>query len=217
MFESLREAFREAVDNFRTELNRDDVPEAADRLLRAMGDEVVRARTVLKKLESDLARVREEAKREEADARTCLRREEMARRIGDDETADIARRYAARHVRRKDLLDEKASILSRELEDRRREVEEMLERLKEARVQKEALAASAGRTDAHRRLQDTDDLFEAMDRMAERIEDFEGRAAAARELDELDLDGMRDPRPAPSGSDDVDARLAELKRRMREE
>lgn len=217
MFESLREAFREAVDNFRTELNRDDVPEAADRLLRAMGDEVVRARTVLKKLESDLERVREEAKREEADARTCLRREEMARRIEDDETADVARRYAARHVRRKDLLDEKASILSRELEDRRREVEEMLERLKEARVQKEALAASAGRTDAHRRLRDTDDLFEAMDRMAERIEDFEGRAAAARELDELDLDGMRGPRSAPSGSDDVDARLAELKRRMREE
>lgn len=218
MFDSLRQAFREAVDNFRTELNRDDVPESADRLLRAMGEEVVRARAHLARLEKEVAGVRDEAKREEAEARTCLRREEMALRIGDDETVKVAREYAARHLRRKDLLDQKAAVLERELEDRRREADEMMARLKEARVERESLTASAGRTGARRSLHEADELFHAMDRMAERIDDLEGRAAAAREIDDLGLDGgAAGTAPPPPAPDDVDARLAELKRRMGQE
>lgn len=213
MFESLRQAFREAVENFRTELNRDAVPEAADRLLGAMRDELVRTRADLKRLEEQVERVREEAAKEEEEARTCLRRETLARDIGDDETVQVAHAYAAKHLRRKDLLEEKADVLERELADRRREAVEMEEQLKEARVRRESLTASAGRTDARRSLEEADDLFQAMDRMAERIGDLEGRAAAARELDDLDLDGGADRSPGPA-EDDVDARLAELKRRM---
>ena len=40
MFENLRNAFREAVDNFNKELGRDDVPELVDGLLRQMHEEV---------------------------------------------------------------------------------------------------------------------------------------------------------------------------------
>lgn len=216
MFESLRAAFREAVDNFRTELNRDAVPEAADRLLRAMQNELVGVRAELKRLSEQLQKVEAEAEREEAQARTCLRREEMARSIGDGETVRIAREYAARHLRRKDLLEDKAQVLRRELAEYRQEAGEMEDRLKEARVQREALAASAGRTGANQSLQDADELFEAMDRMAERIDDLEHRAAAAGELDDLELDGPRAGAAPPPGMD-VDARLAELKRRMGKE
>ena len=36
MFDNLRQAFREAVDNFKDELGRDEIPDAVSRLLREM-------------------------------------------------------------------------------------------------------------------------------------------------------------------------------------
>ena len=212
MFESLRQAFREAVDNFKTELNRDRVPEAADRLLKAMEQELIGARAALSRLENELASVREEGKREEAEARTCLRRETMAREIGDSETADVARDFAAKHLRRKDLLEEKASVLERELADRKAEVAEMTGQLKSARVHRESLIAAAGRSGARETFQQAEDLFHEMDRMAERIQDLEARVDAGAEVEEVLDPGTRTAPPPPP--EDVDARLEELKRRM---
>jgi phage shock protein A len=212
MFESLRQAFREASENFRTELNRDRVPEAADRLLRAMESELVDVRVQLDELRTQIDRTIAAATREEEEARTCLRREELALRISDEETAAVARDFAAKHLRRKDLLAEKASVLQRELSDRELELEEMTGQLKEARVRREALTASAGRTGARSSFQEADDLFSALDRMAEKIGDTEAAADAASELGDY-LDG--DFRPPPR-EPDMEARLAELKRRMGE-
>ncbi len=213
MFDNLRDAFRQAVENFRTELNRDQVPEAADRLLKAMEGELGQARAELKRLASEVEETRKKASEEEEQARTCLRREEMARRIGDTETADLARSYAERHLKRKDVLNQKAEVLERELGVQRGEVAEMTERMKEARLQRDALTASAGRTSARQRLGEADDLFQEMDRMAERIQDLEGRADAARELGEMDLDGQTGT-PTPPTDEEMEARLEALKRRM---
>jgi phage shock protein A len=224
MFESLRRAFREAVENFRYELHRDEIPEAADRLLAAMAREVTDARMRLDELESEVTRVRAEGKEEEEAARTCLRREEMARGIGDGETERVAREFAARHLRRKLLLDEKADVLEREIAERRTEVEEMTARLKEARTERESLTASAGRAQARSRIQEADDLFSRMDEMAERIRDMEARAGAAEDIASLGLDGDAGfpPGEAAAGSEPLSAeeledRLRELKRRMRTE
>jgi phage shock protein A len=213
MFESLRQAFREAVDNFRTELNRDRVPEAADRLLKAMEQELISARTALSRLEDEVAAVEAQARAEEEEARTCLRRETMALKIDDEETAKVARDFAAKHLRRKDLLQEKASVLKRELADRKAEAAEMMEQLGAARVHRESLLATAGRTGARDQLQQAEDLFEEMDRMAERIQDMESRVDATGEVDDL-LDPAGSRRSPPPPADDVDARLEELKRRM---
>jgi len=213
MFENLREAFREAVENFRTELNRDQVPEAADRLLKAMEGELVQARAELNRLAGEAEETRKKAEGEENEARTCLRREELARRIGDTETAELAHSYAQRHLQRKDVLDQKASVLEREVEVQRREVEEMTQRLEEARLQRDSLTASAGRTSARESLGAADDLFRDLDRMADRIQELEGRADAARELDEMDLDGSGSTGGPPS-DEELEARLEVLKRRM---
>jgi phage shock protein A len=213
MFESLRQAFREAVDNFRTELNRDRVPEAADRLLKAMEQELVSARSALSRLRDEVASVEAQARAEEEEARTCLRRETMALKIDDQETAKVARDFAAKHLRRKDLLQEKASVLKRELADRKAETAEMMEQLKSARTHRESLLATAGRAGARDQLQQAEDLFEEMDRMAERIQDMESRVDAAGEVDDL-LDPAGSRRSAHPPVDDVDARLDELKRRM---
>jgi hypothetical protein len=131
MFEALREAFRQAVANFQDELCRDDLPGAFARIQRALSQELSRAERRLRALESDLEKVREEALAEGNEAAVCLRREEMALRIHDQETAQVARDYAGRHLRRQGILDEKGRILAAELQDRRSELGEMKDRLKE--------------------------------------------------------------------------------------
>ena len=220
MFDDLRNAFREAVDNFKRELSRDDVPEAVDRLLVGMRDEAAGAKARVKRLEEELETTRRQVERETQEEATCRRREEMARRIGDEDTARVAGQYREKHARRREVLEGKAAALAEELELGRAEVEEMLVKLKEARDRRATLSASAGRTGARESIRESDDLFAELDRMAERIADEDRRGDAAAEVgaDEdagwdsggIDLDADAPPRPTV----DVDARLEELKRRM---
>ena len=64
MFAKLRAAFREAVENFKTELNRDQIPEKVDGLLGGMYREATDAKAYVGKLEKDLAAARARAQRE---------------------------------------------------------------------------------------------------------------------------------------------------------
>lgn len=218
MFDSLRQAFREAVDNFRTELNRDAVPETADRLIRAMERELVEARLILERLDEQIAGTRQEVEAEAEALRACLRRETLARGIGDGETEEVARTFARRHLQRKDLLEEKLRVLERERVDRGEEVDGMLQELKGARVRREAMAASTGTTSARERLREADDLFGDLDRMAERIEDLGHQATAAEAMDGGAGAGgfsrRGDSPPSASELPDLDERLRILKERM---
>jgi hypothetical protein len=58
-------------------------------------------------------------------------------------------------------------------------------------------------------MREAGDLFEEMDRMAERVNDLDAQAEAARSLD-------LDAQPGHSESLDLDARLDALKQRMRD-
>lgn len=226
MFENLRAAFREAVDNFNKELNRDQVPEAVDKLLKGMIDEVTEAKTLLHDLETAIQRAKAEAQREKKEAATALRRQSMAEGIGDEETARVAGEYAEKCVRRQTVLEQKAEALEEELEVRKAEIEEMLEKVREARRNRDALTASAGRASARESIRGASDLFDELDRMAEKVTGEDARAQAAEDL-QREMDRERDPDPLddlsidldgpPPPPVDVDARLEELKRRMKED
>jgi phage shock protein A len=215
MFQNLRQAFREAVDNFKEELNRDEVPELVDGLLRQMHREVTDAKAHLATLEGQIEEAARQADLEGEEVQTCLRREALARRIGDDETAEIAADFARKHERRKLIQERKALALREELEMRRGEVGEMLGQLKEARSRRQELSATAGRADAHRALSGSDDLFAELDRMAEKIEGIDRQREAEEDLlaEFDDLDSPPPPR-RPSPEVEAEARLRELKRRM---
>jgi len=216
MFEDLRAAFREAVSNFKEEINRDDVPETVDKLLLGMRNEVADAKVAINELEDQIERTVRESHRERDEAGTCRRREKMARDIADGETADVAAEYAEKHEERHRLLEQKALALKGELEFSRNEVEEMLGKVKEAQTKRDSLTATAGRSDARGSIGDADDLFSEMDRMAEKIGDESARGEAAAEMDPLDLHvDPSEPPPRPADVD-YDARLEELKRRMDE-
>lgn len=214
MFDNLRNAFREAVENFNKELARDQVPEAVDSLLAGMRAEVVEAQARVRELEAQIARATAEAEREKSEAAVARRRGKMAEDIGDAETVKVAGEYAAAREERQQVLEQKAAAMKQELAIRTREVEEMLVKVKEAQASRDGLAATAGRTGARESLHAADDLFSELDRMAEKIGHEDARAQAAEEFSDLDLDADPDFAPPPPPSVDLDARLEELKRRM---
>lgn len=217
MFEDLRRAFREAVSNFKEELGRDEIPEAVDKLLLGMRNELTDAKVGIKELEDQMARAVHEAERERDEAATCRRREKMARDIGDGETADVAAEYADKHEERQHLLEQKANAVRNELAFSRNEVEEMLQKVKEAQSKRDSISATAGRSEARESIGAADDLFSELDRMAEKIGDETARGEAAASMDPLDLHIDMDAPPRRPAEVDYDARLAELKRRMDDE
>ncbi len=217
MFENLRDAFRDAIANFKDEVGRDQVPESVDRLLAGMRDEVTDAKTALRDLQDEIERTDSEARRAKGEAETCRRREGMANQIGDEETARVAVQFAAKYEKRRALMEQKAVALREELEFRKGEIEEMLAKIKEAQSKRDSLTATAGRTGARASVQAADDLFSELDRMASKIQDNDARAEAAASFDDIELGGEDFETPAPAQEEvDFDARLEELKRRMKD-
>ena len=221
MFEELKDAFRQAVRNFKEELGRDEVPGAVDRVLVAMRTEVTGAQTRLHELEDGLARTRDEVTREAAELDTCRRRETLALQIGDAETARVAAEYAARHERRRTVLEQKAHALEQELEVRRSEVQEMLDALRNAEKERGTLSATAGRTQARESVGKSE-IFDEMDRMVEAMGgppggDEDAGRRSWETLGEFELAGEDEPPRRPPSQAELDARLAELKRRMGQE
>lgn len=213
MFENLRNAFREAIENFNKELDRDQVPGSVDRLLAGMRDEVADAKVRIRELEDQIARADAEATREKTAAATARRRGKLAADINDTETVQLAEQYVQRHEERQRILEQKSAALRQELAIRQKEVEEMLAQVKDAQTKRDTLAATSGRSGARESIRAADDLFSELDRMAEAIGDEDARAKAAEDFADLDLDADPDLPPPPLPVD-FDARLEELKRRM---
>ncbi len=219
MFEELRQAFREALENFKKELNRDQVPEAVDRLVGAMRRELVQAKADLSKLEDEIKATLQALEDEKREVKTCRRRETMAQEIGDEETAEVARGFAEKHERRASVLERKALALQDELDLRKAEVEEMTETVQKAGERRADLATRAGRAQGRRSIQEADTLFEEFRRMGERVDEMQARADASEIMsEEFPTDassGQMPPHgPSPEG---VERRLEELKRRMQSE
>ena len=217
MFDNLRQAFLEAVDNFKDELGRDDVPEAVSRLLREMKREAADTKAEIRRLKEAIRGAIDRAAKEKDDAKTCRRREQMALDISDEETARVASEYAEKHEHRRSVLEHKSLALKEELDMREEEFGEMIEAIKNADKSRDTLTATAGRASARNSIDEADDLFSQLDRIGDEIGADDARREASSELDDL-LDNGRDR--FESGPEleeiDVDARLEALKRAMKE-
>ena len=218
MFDNLRHAFREAVDNFKEELGRDEIPEAVDRLLREMKREAADTKAEIRRLEEAIQGAIQGAEKEEGQGETCRRREKMALEISDEETARVAREYAEKHEHRRSVLAHKALALKEELDMRQEQYGEMIEAIKDADKNREGLAATAGRATARNSIEEADDLFSELDRFADEIEGDDARRKADIEVDDLidDPSDRFESRPDPTEID-VDARLEALKQAMRKQ
>lgn len=218
MFDNLRRAFREAIDNFQEELNRGDVPQAVDDLLRRMKREAADTKADVARLDQERQRTDREALKEKKEGQTCRRREKMASGIDDAETAQLAREFSEKHERRHKVLEHKSAALKEELEMRRSEFADMIEAIKDAEMNRETLTATAGRASARNSIEGVDELFSELDRIGDEIGDEAARGEANYEVD----DSMAAGRPSSFEDEpdrrriDVDARLEALKRAMGE-
>lgn len=221
MFEDLRAAFSEALDNFNKELSRGQVSETADKLLVGMRKEIADEKAQVAGLEDQLEKTHAQIRRLTDEATTARRREKMARGIDDDETADLAGRYATKHERHREVLEKKVTALQEELTFRQRTVEEMYAGFRTAKEKREALTSTTGRSSARETISAADNLFSELDRMSEKIEGNRAQGEAAEAFDQLDFDKPSEYRidldEAPPEPLDVDAALDELKRRMEKE
>ncbi len=212
MFENLRRAFREAVDNFHRELDRDRLGGTVDGLLRRMEQEAAGTLATLKGLEEQIGGVRERAERELKEAKVCRRRESLAVKIGDSETAQVAAEYAEKHEARHQVLDRKREAIEAEIRLLRSEYGEMCAEIKKARSSRDDLSARQGRVRATESLRGADDLFGELDRMADKIHRRDGARSVDDALfgNERAFEELEDSRREA----EVGQRLDELKRRM---
>jgi hypothetical protein len=221
VFEDLREAFKEALENFNKELSRDQVSETADKLLIGMKNEIADEKAQVAGVEQHLQKTLSQIERLEGEIETARRRGELAREIDDDETVKLASEFTAKADGQRVILAKKAIALKEELDFRQGTVEEMFARFNEAKEKREALTTTTGRTGARESITAANDLFDELDRMADKIEGNKARGEAAQAFDELDFDEPSEfhvdiDEPTLSKELDVDAALNELKRRMRE-
>lgn len=219
MFDDLRQAFKEALDNFNKELSRENVSGTADKLLVGMKNEIADEKAQVAGLEEQIEKTRTNIERLTTEVATARRREEMAREIEDDETVKLAAEFATKADGHIAVLRRKQEALQEELDFRSRTLEEMYAQFHAARDKRDALTATTGRSGARESISAANDLFDELDRMADKIEGTEASAQAAQDFSEIDLgesseyhlDLEADPEPEEL---DVDAALAELKRRM---
>lgn len=219
MFEDLRNAFKEAVENFNKELNRDQVSDAADKLLVGMRKEIVDEKAAVSGLEEQIEQAEAHIEKLTKDAATARRREAMAREIDDSETVKLASEYARKAESHRDVLRKKAQALREELAFRRKTLEGMWAQFEQAKEKREALKATSGRSGARETISAANDLFSELDRMADKIEGRRAEAEAAEAFSELELDEESEFRidlDEEPEELDVDAALEELKRRMKE-
>jgi len=129
MFEDWKQAWREAVENFRRELKDSEEGDGSPPDVRAMRRDVVTARGALDKLDAEIAQTRKDAGAEREQEAVCRRREGLARNIGDGETARLAAEFAARHVERAIVFERKFEVLEQERALLRRDLDIMEETL----------------------------------------------------------------------------------------
>jgi hypothetical protein len=221
MFENLRDAFREAIANFKEELAREEVPGTVDRLFLGMKNELADAKSRLDALEKQIEHARIQVKRDGDEEVTCRRRGEIARKVSDEETARIAFEYAVRYERRRAVLERKIVALDDERVIRAVELQEMVGRLSEAQDKRDTLAAAAGSRNSDETIRAADDLFDELDRMAGEMTNTGPGSRQSRAMDDIDQE-FRDLRVDPwaqvqESEMDPDAALEELKRKMRRE
>jgi hypothetical protein len=169
MFDNFKQAWRQAVDNFWTEL---EGGEGGDARVRALYREVANARNQLARLDREIGECRQGHVHEREQSDVCARRERMARDIGDVETERVAAEYRARHEERAQVLARKLDALQAERALCQRDLGEM-----------ERGLAAAGAVPPPDELEDLNRHPREADFQG--LEEAERQRAAAERLEEL--------------------------------
>ncbi len=122
-------------------------------LERSMHEAVIEARASLEAMRDGLEATKRRLVREQQQRDDAERRGRLAGEINDQETIDVAMRFAAKHGERVEMLERKLKAQQEELALAERELSEMREQLKEVKASRPEREASAGIEAAWRELE----------------------------------------------------------------
>jgi hypothetical protein len=122
-------------------------------LERSMHEAVVEARASLDAMRDGIEATKRQLLREQRQREDAERRGRLAGEINDQETVEIANRFAAKHGERVEMLELKLKAQQEELELAERELSEMREKLKEVRATRPQREVASGIEAAWRALE----------------------------------------------------------------
>jgi len=182
LFERLRDALRAALDAATPAGDLRD-------LARQMREAVVEAKVAVRELRDALARTEGELALERQRLADAERRGRLAGEIQDQETADVARRFTAKHRERVAVLERKLAAQHDEVGLAERELVEMQAQLGRAERDRPLTAAERSAERAWRDLQQAGGVRPGVDPAGDTLKaDLDGAArdaAAERQLKEL--------------------------------
>ncbi len=170
MFESLRASIRDAM-------SRASTPADSRAVVALMKDALVEARVGLSQVRDALAHTEKQLEYERTELATTMRRGKLAADVKDQETVDVAARFALKQTERIAVLERKLDAQRGELALVEREVEEMTAQLKQAAAAPSGLGGMPKAPDLEPP-SDSDSLRRDIDRAAR-------ESTAERQLDEL--------------------------------
>ena len=174
-------------------------------MLAQMRETLVRARLGLEDLQGGISQTRVRLAEERRELETVQRRRQLADRIGDHETAEIAARFERQHADRVAVLERKLEAQQAEVDLLEREVREMSAEFKAAHAGVDP-SRVAGPTTAQR---DAEHEKAAQAEVDEALGTRDGSGVLGEELDAMRRRAEREARAASA-----EEKLAELKRRM---
>jgi phage shock protein A len=229
MFKRFRERIERALERKEAErpLTRDEV----DDILRGMRAELIDMRSRIPKVEKEVERLSARGKKQVQLAELAHKKAQEATAAGRHEEADNAMEAARRALHDAEHLQEQAVEMRAEAERLSIEYRDKLEQFKDAERNRSALVARSRRVTTGQKLDDMlrgpESGLARFERAEEDIDMAEDLAAASREVDEalgdapsvreLEADVELRKLEAAREADEVESKLAELKRQMEEE
>lgn len=178
VFDSLRQSFDEL-------LSRAARPEERRVVASRMKDTLVQAKMGLEDMRNGLTKSRERLAGEERELETVRRRKQLAEKIGDRETVDIASKYEQMHAERVEVLRQKLGAQEAELALAQRDVDSMSAQLKAVLDGTGSVHAPLSEPAAESDATGTSSLRDEIDSLGRARTRADREADAARRLDEL--------------------------------
>jgi len=229
MFKRFREKIERALERKESErpLTRDEV----DDILRGMRAELIELRSRLPKLQKEAEQLSTRGKKQVQLAELAHNKAQEATASGRSDEALNAMDAARQALHAAEHLQEQAVEMRGEAERLNIEYRDKMEQFKDAERNRSTLVARSRRVTTGQKLDDMlrgpESGLARFERAEEDIEEAEDLAAASREVDaalgdapsvrELEADVELRKLEAAKEADEIDSKLAQLKRQMEEE
>lgn len=229
MLRRFREKIERALE--RKEEERPLTREEVTRLLSEMRQELIDLRSRIPKVEKEAERLSARAQKQIQRAELAHGKAQQAQQAGNLDESHSAMDMARDALEDAESLRGQAAEMRDEAERLKAEYQDKLEQLKDAERNRGALVARSRRVTTGRKLDEMlrgpDSSIRRFEEAEEDIEEAEDLAAASREIDdalgerrsvrELETDVELRKLEAAKKADEIDERLAELRRQMEEE